>query len=294
MIKKIVLSLAISMMPITAVAQITGAGATFPYPVYSKWAEAYKKETGISINYQSIGSGAGIKQIQNKTITFGATDMPLSQDELEKGGLVQFPMVIGSVVIGYNLKNNNKQLTPQEIVDLYLGNSKKLDDQNVVIVRRSDGSGTTYLFTNWLSSVSVPFKNKVGIGTAVNWPTGIGAKGNEGVTNSIKLAKGAIGYVEYAYAKQNDLRLFSLNIDGKIISPNMESFKNGLWPITSPTYILMRKNSEKPEDAKKAVDFFLWAMEHGDKMVEDLKYIPLSTEQKNYNIQILESIKITK
>jgi phosphate transport system substrate-binding protein len=292
MIKKIVLSLVISMMPVAAVAQITGAGATFPYPIYSKWAEEYKRKTDISINYQSIGSGAGIKQVQNKTITFGATDMPLSQDELEKGGLVQFPMVIGSVVIGYNFKDNNKQLTPQEIVDLYLGNTKKLDDQNVVIVRRSDGSGTTYLFTNWLSSISVPFKNKVGVGTAVNWPTGIGAKGNEGVTNNIKLAKGAIGYVEYAYAKQNDLRLFNLNIDGKIIKPNMESFKNGSWPVTSPTYILMRKNSEKPEDAKKAVDFFLWAMKHGDKMVEDLEYIPLSTEQKNHNIQILESIKI--
>lgn len=291
MFKKILLGIAIGIMPVTAMAQVTGAGATFPYPIYSKWAEEYKKETGVTVNYQSIGSGAGIKQIQNKTVIFGATDMPLTTDELEKHVLIQFPLVTGSVVIGHNLKQDTKQLTPDQIVDVYLGTIKKLDDETVVPVRRSDGSGTTYLFTNWLSSVSTTFRGRVGVGTAVNWPIGIGAKGNEGVTSNIKLTKGAIGYVEYAYAKQNGLKMVDLNIDGKVIKPTMENFKSGAWPITSPTYILMYKNNSKPEAAQHAISFFKWIMKNGDKMAEELDYIPLSTEQKASNLKILESIR---
>lgn len=291
MFKKMFLGIALTVMPFTAMAQVTGAGATFPYPIYSKWAETFKKETGITVNYQSIGSGAGIKQIQNKTVIFGATDMPLTKDELDKNGLVQFPLVTGSVVIGHNFKEDNKVLTPDQIVDMYLGNVKKLNDETVVPVRRSDGSGTTYLFTNWLSSVSPTFKNRVGVGTAVNWPIGIGAKGNEGVTSNIKLTKGALGYVEYAYAKQNGLKMVDLDINGKVIKPTMEAFKSGTWPITSPTYILMYKENTKTEAAKQAIAFFTWVMKNGDRMAEELDYIPLSLEQKQSNLKIFESIR---
>ena len=242
MFKELVLSIAISVIPVTAMAQITGAGATFPYPIYSKWAEAFKKDTGTAVNYQSIGSGAGIKQIQSKTVTFGATDMPLTDQELEKHGLVQFPLVTGSVVLVHNMNQKDLVLTPGKIADIYLGNLKKLDDDTVIPVRRSDGSGTTFLFTKWLSSENDDFKNKVGVGTAVSWPVGIGAKGNEGVTSSVKLSKGAIGYIEYAYAKQNSLSMVGLDINGEVVKPNPETFRKNKWPITAPTYTLMYKN----------------------------------------------------
>jgi phosphate transport system substrate-binding protein len=291
MFKELVLSIAISVIPVTAMAQITGAGATFPYPIYSKWAEAFKKETGAAVNYQSIGSGAGIKQIQSKTVTFGATDMPLSDQELEKNGLVQFPLITGSVVLVHNMNQKDLVLTPGKIADIYLGNLKKLNDETVVPVRRSDGSGTTFLFTKWLSSENDDFKNKVGVGTAVSWPVGIGAKGNEGVTSSVKLSKGAIGYVEYAYAKQNSLSMVGLEINSEVITPNPETFRKNKWPMTAHTYILMYKNSPRPEATKQAIAFFTWVMKNGDKMAEELDYIPLSKEQKESNIKLFSSIK---
>jgi phosphate transport system substrate-binding protein len=291
MFKELVLSIAMSVIPVTAMAQITGAGATFPYPIYSKWAEAFKKETGAAVNYQSIGSGAGIKQIQTKTVTFGATDMPLSDQDLEKHGLVQFPLVTGSVVLVHNLIQSDLVITPSRIAEIYLGNLNKLNDETVIPVRRSDGSGTTYLFTKWLSSVDDNFKNKVGVGTAVSWPIGIGAKGNEGVTSSTKLTKGAIGYVEYAYAKQNSLNMFGLVINGELINPNPASFKNNKWPITAPTYILMYKNSPRPEATKQAIAFFTWVMKNGDRMAEELDYIPLTKAQKESNLKLFSTIK---
>ena len=291
MFRKILLGLSLVLTPTLASAQVTGAGATFPYPIYSKWAEAYKKATGITVNYQSIGSGAGIKQITNKTVIFGATDMPLNQEELDKLGLVQFPLVIGSVVVVHNMKQSDLTITPQNLAEIYIGHVKKLNDQTVVPVRRSDGSGTTYLFTNWMSSVNDEFKKKIGTGASVDWPVGIGAKGNEGVASNVKLTKGAIGYVEYAYAKQNNMSMANLNIDGKTIKPNMDSFKNNLWPITSPTYILMYKNSIKSDEAGKAIAYFIWIMQNGDKMAEDLDYIPISNDQKAANIKLLKSIK---
>lgn len=288
MMKKVLLIIMLSIISIPAMAQITGAGATFPYPIYSKWAEAFKKDTGVVINYQSIGSGGGIKQIQNKTVTFGATDMPLEADVLDKFGLIQFPLVNGSVVIAHNFKQDNKILSPDQIANIYLGNIKKLDDETIIPVRRSDGSGTTYLFTNWLSSFNSLFKDKIGVGTSVNWLVGIGAKGNEGVTSNIKLNSGAIGYVEYAYAKQNGLKMISLDINGKILTPNVESFKNNSWPISAPTYILLRKDTLKSKESKQAIAFFMWAMKNGDKMAEDLDYIPLDLKQKMINLKILE------
>lgn len=291
MFKELVLSIAISVIPVTAMAQITGAGATFPYPIYSKWAEAFKKDTGVLVNYQSIGSGAGIKQIQTKTVTFGATDMPLSDQDLEKHGLVQFPLVTGSVVLVHNLNQKDLVLTPGKLADIYLGNLKKLNDETVIPVRRSDGSGTTFLFTKWLSSIDDNFKNKVGVGTAVSWPVGIGAKGNEGVTSSVKLTKGAIGYIEYAYAKQNSLSMVGLDINGEVVNPNPAAFRKNKWPITSPTYILMYKNSPKPEATRPAIAFFTWVMKNGDKMAEELDYIPLSKEQKESNLKLFNSIK---
>ena len=291
MFRKILLGLSLVLTPTLASAQVTGAGATFPYPIYSKWAEAYKKATGITVNYQSIGSGAGIKQITNKTVIFGATDMPLNQEELDKLGLVQFPLVIGSVVVVHNMKQSDLSITPQNLAEIYIGHVKKLNDQTVVPVRRSDGSGTTYLFTNWMSSVNDEFKKKIGTGASVDWPVGIGAKGNEGVASNVKLTKGAIGYVEYAYAKQNNMSMANLNIDGKTIKPNMDSFKNNLWPITSPTYILMYKYSIKSDEAGKAIEYFIWVMQNGDKMAEELDYIPISNDQKAANIQLLKSIK---
>jgi phosphate transport system substrate-binding protein len=288
MMKKLLLSIILCVITIPAMAQITGAGATFPYPIYSKWAESFKKDTGVIINYQSIGSGGGIKQIQNKTVTFGATDMPLEADVLDKFGLIQFPLVTGSVVIGHNFKQDNIVLTPDQIANIYLGNLNKLNNENIIPVRRSDASGTTYLFTNWLSALNTAFKDKIGVGSSVSWPIGIGAKGNEGVTNNIKLNNNALGYVEYAYAKQNGLKMINLNINDQVIKPNTESFKNNIWPITSPTYILMHKDTLKSKESKQAIAFFIWVMKNGDKMAEELDYIPLSLEQKNNNLKILE------
>ena len=297
-------------------ADISGAGATFPYPIYAKWADAYKKETGAGLNYQSIGSGGGIKQIQNKTVTFGATDAPLKGADLEKFGLVQFPMVMGGIVPVINLEG----VKPGELVldgptlgKIFLGEITKWDDDAIkklnpkvklpstaiAVVHRSDGSGTTFNFTNYLNKVSPAWKDKVGSDASVEWPTGIGAKGNEGVANNVTQTKGSIGYVEYAYAKQNKMTYANMvNKEGKTVSPELKSFEAaaanadwasvpgfgvilteqpgaGSWPITAATFILMQKVPVDLEASKGALKFFDWAYKNGDKMAEELDYIPM-------------------
>jgi phosphate transport system substrate-binding protein len=297
-------------------ADISGAGATFPYPIYAKWADTYKKETGVGLNYQSIGSGGGIKQIQAKTVTFGASDMPLKADELQKAGLVQFPTVLGGVVPVVNLDG----VTPGDITidgptlgKIFLGEVKtwndpaiqklnpsaKLPSQAIAVVHRSDGSGTTFIFTDYLSKTSADWKSKVGANTAVEWPVGIGAKGNEGVANNVAQTKGSIGYVEYAFAKQNKLTTTKLvNKDGKAVAPTADAFQaaaasadwNGTpgfgviltneagansWPISGATFILIHKQPQDPVAASEALKFFAWAYAKGGKMAEDLDYVPL-------------------
>ncbi|MFZ1989740.1 MAG: phosphate ABC transporter substrate-binding protein PstS [Alphaproteobacteria bacterium] len=297
-------------------ADITGAGATFPYPIYSKWADAYKSQTGIGLNYQSIGSGGGIAQIKAKTVTFGASDMPLKADELEKAGLVMFPTVVGAEVIVYNLpgiKSEDLVINGTTLADIYLGKIKKWNDPaiaalnpgvrlpklDIVVVHRSDGSGTTFIFANYLSKVSQEWSSKVGAATSVEWPTGIGGKGNEGVAVNVANTIGSIGYVEYAYAQQNKLTYARMkNHDGQTVSANMESFQSSAanadwehadhfymiltdqpgaksWPIENPTFILMYKNPKNQAASKQALDFFKWAYANGDAMAESLLYIPL-------------------
>jgi phosphate transport system substrate-binding protein len=297
-------------------ADITGAGATFPFPVYSKWADAYKKETGNGLNYQSIGSGAGIKQIQAKTVTFGATDAPLKAEALEKDGLVQWPMVMGAIVPVVNLegvKPGELVLSGEVLGDIYLGKVTKWDDaaiaklnpklklpsDAITVVRRSDGSGTTFNFTDYLSKSNAEWKTKVGSGTAVEWPAGVGAKGNEGIAGNISQTKNAIGYVEYAYAKQNKLTYAALiNKAGKTVQPTIEAFQaaasnadwakapgyyviltdqpgEASWPITAATFILMHKDATDKAASQEAIKFFKWAFAKGDKMAEELDYIPM-------------------
>jgi len=312
--------------PATA-ADISGAGATFPYPIYAKWADAYKKETGIGLNYQSIGSGGGIKQIQNKTVTFGATDAPLKGAQLEKDGLIQFPMVMGGIVPVINVEG----IKPGELVidgptlaRIFLGEIKTWDDaalkklnptaklpsQAIVIVHRSDGSGTTFNFAYYLSEVSADWKSKVGVNTSLEWPAGIGAKGNEGVANNVAQTKGSIGYVEYAYAKQNKLTYTSMiNKDGKTVAPTSTTFQAAAanadwesvpgygvilanqpgaesWPITAPTWILMYKKPQDPVASASALKFFAWAYEKGAKMADELDYIPMP-------VNVVASVKKT-
>src|SRR5467141_853 len=248
-------------------ADITGAGATFPYPIYAKWAEAYKARTGNNLNYQSIGSGGGIRQIQNKTVDFGASDMPLKPEELEKSGLVQFPTVVGGDVPVVNLpgiKPGEIKLTGPVLADIYLGKVKKwndpvltslnpgvkLPDQDITVVHRSDGSGTTFIWVNYLSKVSPEWKDKVGEGTAVNWPTGVGGKGNEGVANYVSRIDGAIGYVEYAYAKQNRLAFALMqNRDGEFVAPEEKSFKAAAagadWAKAPGMYLILTDQTGK-------------------------------------------------
>ena len=297
-------------------ADITGAGATFPFPVYSKWADAYKKETGNGLNYQSIGSGAGIKQIIAKTVTFGATDAPLKAEQLTKDGLVQWPMVMGAIVPVVNLegvKSGELVLSGEVLGDIYLGKitkwndpaiaklngSLKLPSDAITVVRRSDGSGTTFNFTDYLSKANPDWKSKVGSGTAVEWPVGVGAKGNEGVAGNISQTKNAIGYVEYAYAKQNKLTYAAMiNKSGKTVQPTVEAFQaaasnadwanapgyyviltdqpgDASWPITAATFILMHKEPTDKAASAEAVKFFKWSFEKGDKMAEELDYIPM-------------------
>jgi phosphate transport system substrate-binding protein len=297
-------------------ADISGAGATFPYPVYAKWADTYKKETNVGLNYQSIGSGGGIKQIKAKTVTFGASDAPLPGKELDESGLAQFPMVMGGIVPVVNIdgvKSGDLVIDGPTLAKIFLGDIKKWDDpaiaklnpsaklpsQAIAIVHRSDGSGTTYNFSYYLSEASPDWKSKVGTNTAVQWPAGIGAKGNEGVANNVAQTKGSIGYVEYAYAKQNKLTFTSMvNKAGKTVAPTMDAFQAAAanadwnsqpgygvilanqpgdksWPMTAATWILLYK---KPTDAAataEALKFFAWSYAKGGKMAEELDYVPM-------------------
>ena len=298
---------------------VTGAGATFPAPVYAKWADAYNKLTGARINYQSVGSGAGIRQIKAKTVDFGASDMPLKDDELAKEGLVQFPTVIGGVVPVINVKGiapGQLKLTGAVLGDIFLGKIVKwndaalaalnpgvaLPDAAISVVRRADGSGTSFIFTNYLSKVNPEWKTKVGEGTAVNWPTGAGGKGNEGVSAFVQRLPNSIGYVEYAYAKQNKMTYVLLkNSAGTFATPDDENFKSAAagadwaksfyqilteqpgkdtWPISGATFILMFKSQEKPATATSALKFFDWAYTSGDKMASELEYVPLPDSLK--------------
>ena len=311
---------AAALTPVLACAQdVTGAGATFPAPIYAKWADAYHKATGARINYQSVGSGAGIKQIKSKTVDFGASDMPLKDEELAKDGLLQFPTVIGGVVPVVNIKGiapGQIKLTGQVLGDIYLGKITKWNDAaltalnpgvplpeaDISVVRRADGSGTSFIFTNYLSKVNADWKAKVGEGTAVNWPVGAGGKGNEGVAAFVQRLPNSIGYVEYAYVKQNKMTYTLLkNKDGQFVAPDDTAFKaaaagadwnktfyqitteqpgKAAWPLTNPTYILMYKVQDKPANASNALKFFEWAFNNGDKLADDLDYVPLPDSVK--------------
>ena len=297
-------------------AEISGAGATFPYPIYAKWADAYKKLTGIGLNYQSIGSGGGIKQIKAKTVTFGASDMPLKPEDLKEAGLVQFPMIIGGVVPVVNIKGiapGQLQLDGATIAAIYLGDIAKWDDPQIkrlnpklalpgtaiAPVYRSDGSGTNFLFSDYLSKESSKFKSVIGANSSVQWPTGIGAKGNEGVANMTTQTDGAIGYVEYAFAKQNKMAYALLiNKAGKSVAPSAESFQAAAatadwahaegyyliltdqdgaksWPITGVSFILVYKQPDEPAAVREALKFFAWAYKDGASMAAELDYVPL-------------------
>jgi phosphate transport system substrate-binding protein len=305
------------LLPLTALAaDITGAGATFPYPIYAKWADAYKKATGVGLNYQSIGSGGGIKQITAKTVAFGASDAPMKAEDLEKNGLLQFPAVMGGVVPVYNVKGvkaGELKLSGALLGDIYLGKLKRWNDaaiarlnpgvslpnQAISVVHRSDGSGTTFLYSNYLSRANAEWKSSVGEGTAVKWPTGVGGKGNEGVANYVARIDGSIGYVEYAFAKQNRLAFAQMfNKDGKLVAPSDESFKAAAagadwssvpgmgviltdqagaqsWPITGASFILVHKVQDKPEIGREVLKFFDWSFQNGAKMADELDYVPM-------------------
>lgn len=297
-------------------ADMTGAGATFPYPIYAKWAEAYKASTGNGLNYQSVGSGAGIKQIKAKTVDFGASDMPLKAEDLDADGLMQFPAIMGGVVTVVNLDGiapGQLKLTGQVVADIYLGKitewnnpaiaalnpGVKLPAAEITVVHRADGSGTSFLFTDYLSKVNPEFKTKVGAGTAVKWPTGVGGKGNEGVAANVQRIKGAIGYVEWAYAKKNKIAHTQLkNKDGNFIQPDDENFKAAAanaewtktpgfgvvltdqagktsWPITGVSFILMHKQQADANKGREVIKFFDWAFKNGDAAATELDYVPL-------------------
>ena len=312
--------------------EATGAGASFPAPLYSKWAADYNKATGVKINYQSVGSGAGLRQIEAKTVDFGASDAPLKDEELNKKGLVQFPTVIGGIVPVVNIKGvapGQLKLNGQVLGDIYLGKITKWNDPAIVAlnpglalpdatiapVRRADGSGTTFGFTNYLSKVNPEWKAKVGEGTAVNWPTGAGGKGNEGVAAFVGRLPNSIGYVEYAYVKQNKMNYAKLqNAAGNFVSPDDENFKaaaagadweksfyqiltnqpgKDAWPITSATFILMHKTQDKPAQAATTLRFFDWAYKNGDKTAGDLDYVPMPDKVKQIIYKSWDDIKDT-
>jgi phosphate transport system substrate-binding protein len=314
-------TIALGLLSSTALAQdVTGAGATFPAPLYAKWADSYNKVSGARINYQSVGSGAGLKQIRGKTVDFGASDMPLKDDELQKDGLVQFPTVIGGVVPVVNItgiKPGQIKLTGLVLGDIYLGKITKwndaaltalnpgvpLPDAAISVVRRADGSGTSFIFTNYLSKVNEEWKTKVGEGTAVNWPTGAGGKGNEGVAAFVNRLPNSIGYVEYAYVKQNKMTYTLLkNKEGVFVAPDDLNFKaaaagadwsktfyqvlteqagKDAWPLTGATFIMMHKLQDKPAQAEAALKFFEWAYVNGDKAAAELEYVALPEPVKN-------------
>jgi phosphate transport system substrate-binding protein len=304
---------------VAAAQDVTGAGASFPAPLYAKWAADYNKATGVKINYQSVGSGAGIRQIDAKTVDFGASDMPLKDDELAKKGQLQFPTVIGGVVPVVNIQGvtpGQLKLNGQVLGDIYLGKIAKwndpaikainpslnLPDAAIAPVRRADGSGTTFLFTNYLSKVNTEWKAKVGEGTAVNWPTGAGGKGNEGVAAFVGRLPNSIGYVEYAYVKQNKMTYAQMqNKAGNFVSPDDTAFKAAAagaewaksfyqilteqpgkdsWPITGATFILMHKVQDKPAQAAATLKFFSWAYKNGDKTADEMDYVPMPASVK--------------
>lgn len=310
---------AMSFAALSAAQDVTGAGASFPAPLYAKWAADYNKATGVKINYQSVGSGAGLRQIEAKTVDFGASDAPLKDEELAKKGLVQFPTVIGGVVPVVNIKGiaaGQLKLSGQVLGDIYLGKVTKwtdpaikalnpaldLPDAAIAPVRRADGSGTSFIFTNYLSKANAEWKSKVGEGTAVNWPVGAGGKGNEGVAAFVGRLPNSIGYVEYAYVKQNKMTFAQLkNAAGNFVSPDDAAFKAAAagadwaksfyqilteqpgkdsWPITGATFILMQKAQEKPAQAAASLKFFEWAYKGGDKVADDLDYVPMPASVK--------------
>jgi phosphate transport system substrate-binding protein len=321
-VKNVLLSAATLSMAMAGVAsagsvnEISGAGATFPYPVYAKWAETYANKTGVKMNYQSIGSGGGIKQIKAKTVDFGASDAPLKPAELDKVGLMQFPMVMGGVVPVVNvpgIKPGQLKLSGKVLAEIYMGDIKKWDDARIkalnsgvslphsaiTVVHRSDGSGTTWIFTNYLSKVSSTWSSKIGNNKAVAWPVGVGGKGNEGVASYVGRIKGSVGYVEYAYALQNKMSYAQLeNKAGRFVSPTSASFQAAAanadwshapgfymvltdqpgkdsWPITGATFILVYKNQDKPATGAAVLKFFDWAYHNGDAMAQNLDYVPM-------------------
>jgi phosphate transport system substrate-binding protein len=308
--------LALSLAPNAHAVDLTGAGSTFVYPIISKWADTYKKENGTNMNYQSIGSGGGIKQIEAKTVDFGASDMPLKAEELEKNGLVQFPLINGGVVPVVNLEGisaDQLKLSGEVLGDLFLGKitkwndpkiaalnkGVKLPDVDVAIVHRADGSGTTFIWTNYLSKVNAEWKTKAGEGTAVTWPVGVGGKGNEGVASFVKQTTGSIGYVEYAYALQNKMTTTEVkNQAGQFVKPDLAAFQAASasadwakadhfnlvltdapgkksWPIAGTTFVLMQMSAAKPEQTKEAIKFFTWAYHHGEGQAKELQYVAL-------------------
>lgn len=316
----LILTTGLAMLPLAQAQDVTGAGASFPAPVYAKWADAYNKATGARINYQSVGSGAGIRQIKAKTVDFGASDAPLTDEELAKDGLIQFPTVIGGVVPVVNIKGiapGQLRITGTVLGDIYLGKIAKwndvaitalnpgvaLPDAQITVVRRADGSGTTFIFTNYLSKVNEEWKSKVGEGAAVNWPAGAGGKGNEGVSAYVMRLQNSIGYVEYSYAKQNKMSYVQMrNKAGNFVAPTDVGFKAAAagaewsksfyqilteqagkdsWPITGATFILMHKLQDKPANATNTLKFFDWAFTSGDKMADDLDYVVLPDSVKN-------------
>jgi phosphate transport system substrate-binding protein len=310
----------VAAITVASAADISGAGATFPFPIYAKWADAYKKETGNGLNYQSIGSGAGIKQIRAKTVTFGATDAPLESKDLDKDGLAQWPMVMGGIVMVVNIpgvKAGELVLDGPTVAQIYMGKitkwndpaiqklnpNVKLPDLAIANIHRADGSGTTFNFTYYLSAVSPDWDSSIGKATTVEWPSGIGAKGNDGVANNVATTAGAIGYVEFAYAEQNKLTYASMiNKAGKTVEPTMDAFQaaaanadwsvpgfyqilanqpgDGSWPMTAATFILMYKKPVNVAASNDALQFFKWAYDKGDKMAQDLDYIPMPENVK--------------
>ena len=316
----LILAVMLSFTHVEAAETLNGAGATFPYPVYSAWAYDYSKVTGMQLNYQSIGSGGGIRQITERTVDFGASDAPLASEQLTKDKLLQFPAVIGGVVPVVNIpgvKAGELKLDSDAVCKIYLGEIKKwsdpkikslnpkvkLPDDEITVVHRSDGSGTTAIFTNYLSGVCPEWKSKVGDGTSVKWPVGIGGKGNEGVASYTKRQASSIGYVEFAYAQQNKLAFTLLkNPAGNFVEPSFKTFEDAAatanfdpkkdfnlwlvnapgkqaWPIAGATFILLAK--EKTASNKKVVSFYDWAFKNGDKKAKELVYVPLPVSLKN-------------
>ena len=320
LIRAIACATALTSISVAALAQdMTGAGSSFAAPIYSKWADAYNKVTGARLNYQSIGSGAGLQQIRSKTVDFGASDMPLTDAELAKDGLIQFPTVIGAVVPVVNIKGikpGQMKLTGQVLADIYLGKITKWNDPAVVAlnpgvalpdaaistVHRADGSGTTFIFADYLSKVNPEWKSKVGVGTTVKWPNGSGGKGNEGVSSFVQRLPDSIGYVEYAYAKQNKMAYVTMkNHAGNYVAPEAENVKAAAagaewertfyqmltdqpgkeaWPISGATFVMMHKVQDKPVNAANTLKFFDWSYANGDKAAADLDYVTLPESVK--------------